>query len=210
MSNMPPMQPKSSRLLFFERWIRNPFSVASITPSSAKLAQKMVDAIPLSEGVVVELGAGTGAITKLLLDSGIAPEMIVIVERDPHFYDYLSLQYPFCKVVLGDALSLKAVLENSGVTSPVRAVVSGLPFLTLSACMQNSLLSQSFAITKDNGPFIQFSYSVKSPLKPEVREQLRVKENCTANVFWNFPPAKVWSFEGFANSQQKISKYKGE
>ena len=76
------------------------------------------------------------------------------------------------------------------------AVVSGLPFLAMPARLQASLLRQSFAVTGGNGPFVQFSYSLASPLKSPVRDRLGVREHCTAQVFRNLPPAKVWTFYG--------------
>ena len=180
--------------LFFRKWMRSPLKVASITPSSSALARAMTDSLPLDEGVVVELGGGTGSITRALLAQGLPPEKIIVIERDKHFCDFLQDRFPGVRVLNGDALFLKSVLQRANIQEPIRAVVSGLPFLSMNSRMQARLLKGTFAITHNQGPFIQFTYSPLSPLKRSVRDRMNVRECCTQQVWNNFPPAKVWSF----------------
>ncbi|OZC35860.1 hypothetical protein B9Q17_12325 [Marinobacter vinifirmus] len=182
--------------LFFRKWMRTPLSVASIMPSSSDLARAMASALPETGGMVVELGGGTGAITAALLERGVLHEDILIIERDPQFCGFLKQRFPGIRVLQGDARSLKSLLSTSSIELPVRAVVSGLPLLAMPARMQASLLHQSFALTGGSGPFIQFSYSLLSPLKKAVRDRLGVKEACVSQVWRNLPPAKVWHFYG--------------
>lgn len=72
-----------ARWLFFQKWMKSPLNVASVMPSSSDLARAMAAATPETDGIVIELGGGTGAITAALLARGVLPEDIVIVERDP-------------------------------------------------------------------------------------------------------------------------------
>ena len=53
--------------MFFRQWLRAPLKTASVVPSSPRLGRAMAMAIPPGAEKVVELGAGTGAITRALL-----------------------------------------------------------------------------------------------------------------------------------------------
>ncbi|MBF0255477.1 MAG: methyltransferase [Gammaproteobacteria bacterium] len=185
---------RNANWLFLRKWMQAPLSVASITPSSAELARAMAASLSQAEGVVVELGGGTGAITQALLASGVAAEKIIIIERDAHFCAFLQRRFSQVRVLQGDARFLKSLLRKSGIDLPVRAVVSGLPFLSMSRRLQMRLLHQVFAVTDGKGPLIQFSYSPFSPLKRSIRDRMEVAEQCTQKVWRNLPPAKVWSF----------------
>ena len=57
----------NENIQFLQAFIKNPLKVGSIAPSSPELAQKMLEGItPDENNVVLELGVGTGAITKFL------------------------------------------------------------------------------------------------------------------------------------------------
>lgn len=185
---------RNANWLFLRKWMQAPLSVASITPSSAALAKAMAASLSHKDGIVVELGGGTGAITQALLTAGVAPEKIVIIERDAHFFAFLQRRFSGVRVLQGDARFLKSLLRKGGIDLPVQAVVSGLPFLAMSRHLQMRLLHQTFSVTDGKGPFIQFSYSPFSPLKPSIRNRMGVAEQCTQQVWRNLPPAKVWSF----------------
>jgi phosphatidylethanolamine/phosphatidyl-N-methylethanolamine N-methyltransferase len=185
---------RGANWLFLRKWMQAPLSVASITPSSSVLARAMAASLTQGDGVVVELGAGTGAITQALLATGVAMERIIIIERDAHFCAFLQRRFSGLRVLQGDARFLKSLLRKAHVDLPVDAVVSGLPLVSMSARMQLRLLHQAFAVTHGKGPLIQFSYSPFSPLKPPIRDRLGVAERCTQQVWRNLPPAKVWSF----------------
>lgn len=189
--------------LFFQKWMKTPLSVASVMPSSSYLARAMAAALPETDGMVVELGGGTGAITAALLARGVLPEDIVIVERDAHFCVFLEQRFPGIRVLQGDARSLKSMLSAAGIALPVRAVVSGLPLLAMPARLQACLLHQCFAVTGGCGPFIQFSYSLMSPLKKAVRDRLGIEETCVGQIWRNLPPAKVWTFYGLPNHRTR-------
>ncbi|MBO6754451.1 MULTISPECIES: hypothetical protein [Spongiibacter] len=192
-----------ARWLFFQKWMKSPLNVASVMPSSSDLARAMAAATPETDGIVIELGGGTGAITAALLARGVLPEDIVIVERDPHFCLFLEQRFPGIRILRGDARSMKSLLSTAGIALPVRAVVSGLPLLAMPSRLQASLLYQSFAVMGGCGPFIQFSYSLMSPLKKAVRNRFGVEETCVGQVWRNLPPAKIWTFYGLPNHRTR-------
>jgi len=187
--------PQNAELVFFSKWLKAPLRVASVTPSSAHLARAMAAALPPGDGLVVELGGGTGPITQALLDTGLDANHLAVIERDPHFCLYLEQRFGAARLICGDAFHLQTLIRERVGGMPVRAVVSGLPLLTMSPLLQRQLLAQALALTHGLGPFIQFSYGWGSPLKSSVQASLGLSARCVAHVWRNVPPAKVWVYE---------------
>lgn len=76
--------------LFLSRWLAHPLRMGSVVPSSATLCKHMVRcAWPEDDGVVLELGAGTGVISQAFLGAGLAAERLVTLEIDPDLADHL-------------------------------------------------------------------------------------------------------------------------
>ena len=115
-------------LLFTLEILRSPRAMGAVCPSSDALAQQVVQHVPLNvAGKVVELGAGTGAITRALLRHGVPPPKLIVVERSRLLANQLRRRYPRITVAEGDAAHLASHLQSQ----PVRAVVSGLPLRSL-------------------------------------------------------------------------------
>ena len=117
--------------LFFSRWAKAPGRVGAVAPSSRALALAMASEIPASDGhdaAVIELGGGTGSITSGLLASGVAPERLVVIERDRQLAALLRQRFQGVRVICGDAGHLPELLARHGITE-VAAIVSGLPLL---------------------------------------------------------------------------------
>jgi phosphatidylethanolamine/phosphatidyl-N-methylethanolamine N-methyltransferase len=70
--------------LFFRHWLRHPLEIGAFLPSSAAIGRAMAKAVAFDRpGMVLELGGGTGAVTASLLDTGCAPDRLIVVEREP-------------------------------------------------------------------------------------------------------------------------------
>lgn len=187
--------PQNEELAFFSKWLQAPLRVASVTPSGPRLARAMAAALPPGDGLVVELGGGTGPITRALLDTGLDADRLAVIERDPQFCRHLKRRFAAARVLCGDAVDLQALVRGLESALPVRAIVSGLPLLTMSPTIQRTLLEQALALTHGLGPFIQFSYGLGSPLKSSVQAALGLSARCAAQVWRNVPPAKVWVYD---------------
>ena len=96
-------------------------------------------------GPVVELGPGTGPITEALVEHGVDPARLVLVEFNPVFCRLLRSRYPQATVVQGDAYNLKRVLADM-LHEPAAAVVSGLPLLTKPVRTRVRLINDVFAL----------------------------------------------------------------
>jgi phosphatidylethanolamine/phosphatidyl-N-methylethanolamine N-methyltransferase len=166
---------------------RNPKGVSALTPSSPSLARAIANEVDAGrEGLVVELGPGTGAVTAALLARGIAPKSLLLVECEPQFVLVLRRLYPALDVRCGDALRLDDYLAPS---TRVAAVVSGLPILHLPPEIRRRLVRQSLACQDAGGLFIQLSYGWQSPVPAEAGVTVAKR-----TVWSNFPPAHIWTY----------------
>ena len=127
---------------FIRSWIERPLSIGAVKPSSKMLARTMARYVdPHSEGPVVELGPGTGPVTEALVEAGIAPARLVLLEFNPTFCRILRARYPEATLVQGDAYSLRSVLELP-LLQPAAAFVSGLPLVTKPMATRERLLRE--------------------------------------------------------------------
>lgn len=176
--------------LFFTRWLKAPHKIGALMPASKHLARAMAGQIVPAAGFVIELGGGTGSVTQALLDVGVPPERLIVVERDPAFYALLRKQFPLVKIVRGDAQRLRALLAPLGIHRAA-SVVSSLPLLSMPAPLRQRIVEESFGLLGDQGTLIQYTYGAFSPLR---RRKSGVKGEIAERVWRNFPPAAVWRF----------------
>ena len=149
---------------FIRSWIERPLAIGAVTPSGRILARAMARYVdPNSAGPVVELGPGTGPVTEALVEAGVAPSRLVLVEFNPAFCRILRSRYPDATLVQGDAYSLRRLLATL-LLQPAAAVVSGLPLVTKPIRMRLRLIRDAFDLMVPGAPFVQFTYSVAAPL----------------------------------------------
>ena len=176
---------------FIRSWIERPLSIGAVTPSGKMLARTMARYVdPHSDGPVVELGPGTGPVTEALVQAGVAPSRVVLVEFNPAFCKILRARYPEATLVQGDAYSLRRLLETL-LLQPAAAVVSGLPLVTKPIRMRLRLIRDAFDLMLPGAPFVQFTYSVASPLP---RRLGGFSVEASERIWMNIPPARVWVY----------------
>ncbi|HEX4411802.1 MAG TPA: methyltransferase [Xanthobacteraceae bacterium] len=176
---------------FIRSWIERPLTMGAVTPSGKLLARTMAGYVdPNSDGPVVELGPGTGPVTEALVASGVDPARLVLVEFNPSFCRILKTRYPEATLVNGDAYSMRKLLESL-LLQPAAAVVSGLPLITKPLRMRLRLLRDAFDLMLPNAPFVQFTYSVASPVPKRSGD---FTAESSARIWMNIPPARVWVY----------------
>lgn len=187
---------ETPRWTFFRQWLKNPLAIAAISPSSRQLARQMVAELPPGTRRVVELGGGTGVFTKALLDHGIAPSDLMVVEVNEELHDHLRRRFPEANVVRADARELPEVARRTGFTGagPVDAVVSGLGLLSMPRATQQAIVEAAFAVMRPDGRLIQFTYGPASPVSKEVLESLDLNARRGNVAWWNMPPATVYVY----------------
>ncbi|WP_211212339.1 class I SAM-dependent methyltransferase [Rudaea cellulosilytica] len=204
-------QPQSSSTsgsqawLFFRQWLKNPLSIAALAPSGAQLAGLMTAELPAGASRVIELGAGTGVFTRTMLDNGIAPEQLLVVELNEELYEYLRTQFPTAHVVCGNACDLTSIVAEKEFASAgqVDAIVSGLGLLNMSRDLQLSIMRSAFDVLKPGGCFIQFTYSPKPPLPRELLDELGLSVRRGGFAWRNIPPASVFVFSRNRSEQMR-------
>jgi phosphatidylethanolamine/phosphatidyl-N-methylethanolamine N-methyltransferase len=176
---------------FIRSWIERPLSIGAVTPSGKVLARAMARYVdPTSSGPVVELGPGTGPVTEALVEAGVSPSRLVLVEFDPSFCRILQARYPEATLVQGDAYSLRRLLETL-LMQPAAAVVSGLPLVTKPIRERWRLIRDAFDLMVPGAPFVQFTYSVASPLPKRLGG---FTAEASERIWMNLPPARVWVY----------------
>jgi phosphatidylethanolamine/phosphatidyl-N-methylethanolamine N-methyltransferase len=180
--------PMHDQLQFLRSLIARPGGVGAIAPSGPVLARAMAaQADPKHPGVVLELGPGTGVVTKALIARGFAPERIIAIEYDSDLAALVSQRFPDVRVIRGDAFDLNRTL---GASEPFAAIVSSLPLLNFPLAQRSALMDQVFARLASGAPFVQFSYGLHAPVAPP--EGVTVTR--AAFVLRNVPPARVWVY----------------
>ena len=181
---------KSERGLLLKLWLKNPRRIGAVAVSSPELAEAMARQIPKGEGWVVELGGGTGPVTRAILAAGTPTGRLVVIERDQTLHRLLSDRYPGLLVVLGDAQHLQSLLGRHGIDR-VKAVVSSLPLLSMKKSVQYRIAQQVFSCLGPGQPLIQYTYGLLSPLP---RRRLGIEGEVMDRVLQNLPPASVWLY----------------
>ncbi len=178
----------SEGILFVEEFIKSPSTVGAVYPSSKRLAKRMAKEVVVNKNdIIVELGAGTGRVTKALLECGIFPCQLVVIEKSPKLADALRKKFPLVNVIEGDAINLLDLL-NEYDQSCIRYIISSLPFRSLLTTVTNAIMQQITKLLSNNTKLVQFSYSLCSK-EPSYFADFRLFRS---SIVWlNIPPARV-------------------
>jgi phosphatidylethanolamine/phosphatidyl-N-methylethanolamine N-methyltransferase len=177
-------------LRFLRAFIAHPRETGAVTPSGSALARAVAAQIDIAQpGPILELGPGTGALTKGILARGIAPGRLMLVEYDPALARSLVSGFPGVRVITGDAFALDDTLRGHA-PEPFAATVSGLPLLNYPLAKRRALLEAVLARMNPGAPFIQFSYGIQPSVPPPPGAGVSL----AALVWRNLPPARVWVY----------------
>jgi phosphatidylethanolamine/phosphatidyl-N-methylethanolamine N-methyltransferase len=163
-------------------------------PSSKILADAMARQVGISkEGIIVELGAGTGVMTQALLEYGITPDKLLVIEREKQLHTLLQENFPNLKILCADALELENVLSNAGIKK-VNAIISSLPFLSMPDSVRRGIQEQMVRSIGAEGMIIQFTYGLQSPINTDELKEYGLEGERVKFVLFNVPPAHVWVY----------------
>ena len=176
---------------FFKGWIDGPKSVGAILPTSSVTARRMTSVIEPSSGLpVLELGPGTGIITKAIIDRGVSPENLVSIEYSTDFFQHLTRTIPGVNFINGDAFDLDRTLGDWK-DRTFDAVISAIPLLSFPMEQRIALLEDLLDRMPAGRPMVQITYSPVSPIdaRPD-RFQIKHLDFVVRNI----PPAQLWVY----------------
>lgn len=177
---------------FFRHWVGRPLTTGAVSPSGKALARLMASHVdPADPLPVLELGPGTGPVTRALLARGIDRGRIVAVEYNPDFCVLLERRFPGIRIVQGDAYDLARTLPAELAATPFGAIVSSLPLMAKPPPARRAFMEQALALLAPGGALVQFSYALTPPVAP-VAGRFSVERSKW--VALNLPPARVWLY----------------
>ena len=184
----------TGHLMFLGALVRSPRTVGAIMPSSASLARRMVREVePASR--VVELGPGTGVITREVLARNGEGGALLAVDVNRAFVDRLRRSWPGLDCVCASAEMLPLLAAERGWTH-VDHIVSGLPFASLPASTTQLILDGVQQVLRVGGTFTTFQYlhAYRMSSAAAFRRDMSARLCCRPSsqlVVRNVPPAFI-------------------
>lgn len=190
----------NENLQFLQAFLKNPAKVGAIAPSSPELAIEMLQGIePDDHNIVLELGVGTGAITRFIRDAVPSRDSYLGLELDPNLVKTLNKNLPDMNIICGSAADAYSIHQESGL-GKVRYVVCCLPFVSLPKEISESVLAeiQKFMDEGCELRIFQYVHGYYLPPAIKLREHLKKrygKSRRSPVIFKNVPPAftLTWS-----------------
>lgn len=181
-------------LLFWGRSLQNFRQVCSLFPSSPFVGRAMSWAIAdRPAGHVVELGAGTGAVTRQLINYGVESKDLTLLEIDGQLGGHLRRTFPEVDVVIAPAQELSTLWRDRN-GPEIGAIVSTLPMRLFSKKSIMSIMRNSLSVLEPGGVFVQFTYRQSSPIPERICKSLGLQGERYCRVWINLPPAGIWVY----------------
>jgi phosphatidylethanolamine/phosphatidyl-N-methylethanolamine N-methyltransferase len=178
----------AEELRFWNALKHQPKTVGAIWPTGPVMARSMASVVnPDADLPVLELGPGTGVITKAILMRGILPAKLHAVEYSPQFARELRLRFPDIHVHEGDAFNLAQSVGDLRFD----CAVSALPLLNFPADMRVKFIKDVLARLPASRPLIQFSYGPMAPVPAKAGQFTLERYDF---VLRNIPPARIWIY----------------
>jgi len=172
-------------------YARHPRSIGAIIPSSRALARTMTESIPrLGErDVIVELGPGTGAITRAIVNA-YPRNRVIAVEKNARLAAMLRERFPRVDVAETCVSTIASDLQIPR-GHRIGAVLSSLPMLSFDDALRRRVLDAIRGVLDDRAVYVQFTYS-RAAWEGFAPEGLRLVG--ARRVIRNVPPATILSF----------------
>lgn len=187
----------SGRWFLLKQFLRHPLQVGAIAPSSEALCKELVSFLELGNArAVAELGPGTGVVTKEAIKQCAPDTRFFAVELDKQICEEFKTTLPDVDILNANACELDKLCQAEGIKE-LDAVVSGLPWASFPASLQQDILSAVVKSLKKGGKFSTFAY-LQGMVLPSGRRFRKLLEKefsevTLSPVVWkNLPPAIVY------------------
>ncbi len=182
----------NSKSVFFNEFLKHPLQIGSIIPSSRFLERRVVEAAGVSSAkTIVELGPGTGGTTRAILRSMPQSSRLLSIEINPSFHSVVNEMGDERLIAhLGSAHELKELIQAYGLSAP-DAVISGIPFSTMSYSIGSQTIEAISSVLAPGGRFVAYQVTkrVKSLTQPVLGSGKVEFE------LFNIPPMRVCRWE---------------
>lgn len=176
---------------FFKGWIDHPGKVGAVVPTGKVAAVRMASVItPGTDLPVLEVGPGTGVVTREILAGGLPADQLYMVEYSADFAETLRKEFPSTHVIQGDALRLDETLDEARALT-FDAVISGVPMLNLDPDARVALMEDFLSRVPVGRPVIQITHG---PAAPVPAAEGRFSASRMDIIFRNIPPAHLWLY----------------
>jgi phospholipid N-methyltransferase len=180
--------------LMLTKFLERGRTIASFAPSSRWMARATVRDIDFSKArCIVELGAGTGPITKEILARAGKQCRVISLELDPDLCRHLQRRFPNAEVLQADAADVGRILDERGIDK-VDHILSGLPLPSIPEDIRDRILDVCARRLKPDGSFRQLTimpwiyYRMYRRYFQDIRFRF---------VFRNLPPGGVYFCRGW-------------
>lgn len=179
---------------FLQAFLKNPAKVGSIAPSSPELAQKMIEGItPDKDNIILELGVGTGAITKFLQEIVPDDRSYLGIELDGDLVRSLNRNFVDMRIIHGNACEMSGIHRESGL-GKVAYIVCCLPFVTLPNEVAETILLEIDKFMQLGATFriLQYAHGYYFPNAIKLRKNINSrygKSKKSPLIVKNVPPA---------------------
>lgn len=190
----------NENLQFLQAFLKNPLKVGAIAPSSPELAAKMLEGVePDENNVILELGVGTGAVTKFVQNLIPNEESYLGIELDKDLFKSLKKNFPNLNIVCGNACETFSIHQNSGL-GKVSTIMCCLPFVSLPNEVGKRILLQVDKFMQKGCTFrtFQYAHGYYMPSAIKLREFMRDrygKSKRSPLVVKNVPPAYTLTWQ---------------
>ena len=176
---------------FFKGWIDGPKAVGAILPTSSVTARCMASVIDTQSGLpVLELGPGTGVITKAILNHRVKPSDLFSIEYSQDFTEHLLKTFPEANILQGDVFELDKALGDKA-NLQFDSIISAVPMLNFPLERRVWLVENLLSRMPRGRPLIQITYGPMPPV-PAGKGNYAVQH--FDFVVRNIPPAQLWVY----------------
>lgn len=189
--------------VFASQVLKGFHTVAAVAPSSVHLAAAMVEPLRLAEAsVAVELGAGTGVMTRALLRELPRHATLFVFEINPQFVTYLRTHFddPRLALINENVENIEAELRKRGVDH-VDVVLSSLGLAFMSEAQRRKIFEGLKPFLRPNTVLTQFQYVSSVQFEKGRLHKLSLRPllhryfgSVSSKIVWrNVPPAYVYT-----------------
>jgi phosphatidylethanolamine/phosphatidyl-N-methylethanolamine N-methyltransferase len=181
----------NGRVVFIKEFLKHPLQIGSIIPSSCFLERRVVEAAGVkSANVIVELGPGIGGITRAILSAMPHQAKLLSIEVNPVFSRLVgNIEDNRLIPHLGSAIELRSIISKYDLDPP-EAIVSGIPFSTMSHSVGSQIIEAVSSLLSPNGRFV--AYQVNKQVATLCKPFLGAGK--TSTELLNIPPMRIFQW----------------